>query len=80
MSTQGTVPAAARLDRARRHLDTPPAVAVPGQLAVEVERPRRLCEDGNPACGALPTRPYVCGPRCEEHQPSRTRPFATRTP
>ncbi|WHM36291.1 hypothetical protein [Streptomyces sp. BPTC-684] len=33
------------------------------------------CEHGNPACGARAVRPYPCGPRCEEHQPSRTRPF-----
>ncbi|MGW1405053.1 aromatic ring-opening dioxygenase LigA [Streptomyces sp. NPDC002403] len=71
---------AARLDRARRHLDTPPADPVAGQLAVELPatvRPPRPCGHGNPQCRALPTRPYVCGPRCEEHQPSRTRPYAT---
>ncbi|MGW7514812.1 hypothetical protein ACWGJ2_04390 [Streptomyces sp. NPDC054796] len=33
------------------------------------------CEHGNPACGALPARPYPCGPRCDEHQPSRTHPY-----
>ncbi|MER7697006.1 DNA cytosine methyltransferase [Streptomyces sp. NPDC096095] len=32
--------AAARLDRARRHLDTPPPATVPGQLAVEVPEDR----------------------------------------
>ncbi|MGW1152003.1 aromatic ring-opening dioxygenase LigA [Streptomyces rubiginosohelvolus] len=67
--------AAARLDRARRHLDTPPPDTVPGQLAVEVERLPRPCEDGNPPCGALPTRPYPCGPRCDDHQPANTRPY-----
>lgn len=66
--------AAARLDRARRHLDAPPPAPVPGQLAVEVERPPRPCEDGNPPCAALPTRTYPCGPRCDTHQPANTRP------
>lgn len=33
------------------------------------------CEHGNPRCGALPVRLYPCGPRCDEHQPARTRPF-----
>ncbi|MGC5343677.1 hypothetical protein [Streptomyces sp. DT171] len=37
--------------------------------------PPRPCEHGRPACGALPTRPYVCGPRCEVHQPAITRPY-----
>ncbi|WP_405508844.1 aromatic ring-opening dioxygenase LigA [Streptomyces cyaneofuscatus] len=74
--------AAARLERARRHLDTPPPATVPGQLAVEVERPPRPCEHGNPQCATLPTRPYVCGPRCEAHQPAITRPYyqPRRTP
>ncbi|WP_371652474.1 MULTISPECIES: hypothetical protein [unclassified Streptomyces] len=33
------------------------------------------CEYGNPPCGAKAVRPYPCGPRCEEHQPARTRPY-----
>lgn len=37
------------------------------------------CEHGNPQCGA-PARPYPCGTRCEEHQPSRTRPFYSPAP
>jgi hypothetical protein len=73
---------AERLDRARRHLDTPPPPALPGQLAVEAtaaeDRPPRVCEHGNPQCGAVPIRPYPCGPRCEQHQPSTTRPYYTR--
>lgn len=35
----------------------------------------RPCEHGNHACRAVPTRPYVCGPRCAEHQPARTHPY-----
>ncbi|MFF1686051.1 aromatic ring-opening dioxygenase LigA [Streptomyces sp. NPDC058254] len=70
-----------RLDRAARLLDTPPASPVPGQLAVEVDdRPPVVCGHGNPRCGAVPVRPYPCGPRCDEHQPAKTRPFyGTRT-
>lgn len=37
--------------------------------------PPRTCEHGNPACENPDTRPYVCGPRCEEHQPANTRPY-----
>ncbi|WP_327368757.1 aromatic ring-opening dioxygenase LigA [Streptomyces sp. NBC_01217] len=68
--------AAARLDRARRHLNTPPAEPIAGQLAVDT--PPVVCKHGNPQCSAVPTRPYPCGPRCDEHQPSRTRPYYTR--
>jgi hypothetical protein len=68
--------AATRLDRARRHLDTPPAKPVPGQLAVDA--PPIVCRHGNPQCSAVPTRPYFCGPRCDEHQPSITRPYSIR--
>ncbi|MGW7197250.1 aromatic ring-opening dioxygenase LigA [Streptomyces chryseus] len=73
-------PARTRLDRAARLLDTPPAPPVPGQLAVELpaDRPPRVCEHGNPRCGAVPVRPYPCGPRCEQHQPSITRPYFRR--
>lgn len=67
---------AARLDQARRRLDTPPAEPVPGQLAVD--SPPVVCKHGNPRCGAVPARPYPCGPRCDAHQPSITRPFSTR--
>ncbi|MDJ1131747.1 hypothetical protein [Streptomyces iconiensis] len=35
------------------------------------------CGHGNPTCGRPDARPYPCGPRCEEHQPSRTRPYRT---
>lgn len=42
-------------------------------------RPPRPCEHGNPQCRATPTRPYPCGWRCDAHQPSRTRPYYTRT-
>nr|WP_308800993.1 aromatic ring-opening dioxygenase LigA [Streptomyces polyasparticus] len=70
-----------RLTRTRRLLDAPPVKHVPGQLAVEVEpplvedAPPRVCQHGNPRCGAVPVRPYPCGLRCEEHQPARTRPY-----
>ncbi|MFB6618904.1 hypothetical protein ACIGFK_07380 [Streptomyces sp. NPDC085524] len=37
------------------------------------------CEHGNPQCGAA-ARPYPCGPRCDEHQPGRTRPFYSPAP
>lgn len=63
----------ARLDRARQLLETPPPPPVPGQLAVDA--PPVVCKHGNPRCGATPTRPYVQGPRCKEHQPSITRPY-----
>ncbi|MFI6860156.1 aromatic ring-opening dioxygenase LigA [Streptomyces sp. NPDC050421] len=70
----------ARLDRARQLLDTPPPAPLAGQLAVEVpaDRPPRVCGHGNPRCGAVPVRPYPCGPRCNEHQPSITHPFHRR--
>lgn len=38
-------------------------------------RPEPSCEHGNPRCNGQPTRPYACGPRCEEHQPAHTRPY-----
>ncbi|MFF4672314.1 hypothetical protein ACFY1C_21055 [Streptomyces sp. NPDC001279] len=41
-------------------------------------RPPRPCEHGNPPCRTVPTRPYPCGPRCDQHQPARTRPYYTR--
>lgn len=63
----------ARLDRARQLLDTAPPALLAGQLAVE--EPPPVCEHGNPQCAATPTRPYVQGPRCAEHQPSTTRPY-----
>ncbi|MFM9576804.1 hypothetical protein ACKI1I_03755 [Streptomyces turgidiscabies] len=33
------------------------------------------CGHGNPTCHDSEVRPYACGPRCEEHQPARTRPY-----
>lgn len=63
----------ARLDRARQLLDTAPPPTVPGQLAVDTPPPD--CEHGNPACRAVPVRYYPCGYRCEQHQPSITRPY-----
>ncbi|KUN96172.1 hypothetical protein [Streptomyces caeruleatus] len=33
------------------------------------------CEHGNPQCRDSQVRPYPCGPRCDEHQPARTRPY-----
>ncbi|MFF1307288.1 hypothetical protein [Streptomyces sp. NPDC058307] len=35
------------------------------------------CGHGNPTCHDSEVRPYPCGPRCEEHQPARTRPYVT---
>ncbi|WP_257980371.1 hypothetical protein [Streptomyces sp. CB02959] len=35
------------------------------------------CAHGNPRCGAQPVRPYPCGPRRDDHQPARTRPYST---
>ncbi|WP_405204392.1 aromatic ring-opening dioxygenase LigA [[Kitasatospora] papulosa] len=67
--------APARLDRARRLLDTAPPAPLPGQLAVEVDETPPVCEHGNPRCGETPVRPYVQGPRCEAHQPANTRPY-----
>ncbi|MFE5851985.1 aromatic ring-opening dioxygenase LigA [Streptomyces sp. NPDC056500] len=69
---------AARLAAVRRRLDTAPPPAVPGQLTVEAPEQGRPCEHGNPQCAALPTRPYVCGPRCDTHQPTNTRPYHRR--
>ncbi|RSS59551.1 aromatic ring-opening dioxygenase LigA [Streptomyces sp. WAC01280] len=57
----------ARLDRARRLLDTPPPSPVPGQLPLD--RPQPTCDAGNPRCHAVPARPYPCGWRCEAHRP-----------
>ncbi|WP_236592297.1 hypothetical protein [Streptomyces sp. NHF165] len=37
----------------------------------------RGCGHGNPACGRSDARPYPCGYRCEEHQPTRTLPYRT---
>ncbi|MFF5642101.1 aromatic ring-opening dioxygenase LigA [[Kitasatospora] papulosa] len=65
----------ARLDRVRQTLNAPPPAPVPGQLAVDVEEPPPVCEHGNPQCAATPTRPYVQGPRCDEHRPAVTRPY-----
>ncbi|MEV4966688.1 aromatic ring-opening dioxygenase LigA [Streptomyces sp. NPDC024062] len=65
----------ARLDQARQLLNTPPPPTVPGQLAVETTAAPDVCEHGNPQCEARPTRPYVQGPRCEEHRPAVTRPY-----
>lgn len=65
--------AAARLDRARRHLDTPPPPSLPGQLTVDTPPPD--CEHGTPPCRATPVRLYVCGHRCDDHQPAITRPY-----
>jgi hypothetical protein len=68
-------PAHASLDRAARLLDTPPPAPVPGQLAVDVvadDRPPKVCEYGNPRCGAVPVRPYPCGWKCDDHQPAKT--------
>ncbi|MFS0695095.1 aromatic ring-opening dioxygenase LigA [Streptomyces nitrosporeus] len=70
----------ARLDRARQLLDAPPPAAVLGQLAVPAEDQPPACGHGNPGCGSRPVRLYPCGHRCEEHQPSKTRPFYTRKP
>ncbi|WP_405561890.1 aromatic ring-opening dioxygenase LigA [Streptomyces sp. NBC_01180] len=69
-------PAAVALDRAARLLDQAPPPNVAGQLAVDL--PPRVCEHGNPLCGAVPVRSYVCGPRCDEHQPAHTRPYHRR--
>ncbi|MEV4036398.1 hypothetical protein [Streptomyces umbrinus] len=38
------------------------------------------CEHGNPTCRDLAVRPYPCGPRCDEHQPAKTRPFVLAAP
>ncbi|MFE1839256.1 hypothetical protein [Streptomyces sviceus] len=49
---------------------------VPGQLAVNVpageEKPPKVCDYGNPRCGAVPVRFYPNGWKCDEHQPART--------
>ncbi|MFJ1731501.1 hypothetical protein [Streptomyces sp. NPDC088254] len=49
---------------------------VPGQLAVEVpageDKPPKVCDYGNPRCGAVPVRFYPNGWKCDEHQPART--------
>lgn len=70
----------ARLDAARRLLDTPPPETLPGQAALDVpaappreDRPPLTCDTGNPRCGA-PARPYPAGPRCDRHRPSTYRP------
>ena len=67
---------AASLAAMRRRLDEPPPASVPGQLAVDVpadaRKPSKVCEHGNPQCGARSARPYPCGWRCDEHQPART--------
>ena len=75
---------AASLAAMRRRLDEPPPENVPGQLAVDVpageDKPPPACGHGNPQCGARPVRFYPCGHRCEEHQPSKTRPYFTPSP
>ncbi|MFE7017642.1 hypothetical protein ACFVAQ_45535 [Streptomyces sp. NPDC057651] len=38
------------------------------------------CEHGNPPCADDEVRPYPCGPRCETHQPAKTRPYFTLAP
>lgn len=67
---------AATLAAMRRRLDEPPAENVPGQLAVEVpagkDKPPKVCDHGNPRCGAVPVRFYPNGWKCDEHQPART--------
>jgi hypothetical protein len=69
--------ARARLDRAARMLASPPPEPVPGQLAVEVEqstptdKPPKVCEYGNPRCGAVPVRPYIGGLFCDTHPAGR---------
>ncbi|MFD4371527.1 aromatic ring-opening dioxygenase LigA [Streptomyces sp. NPDC058527] len=71
----------ARLAAMRRRLDEPSPETVPGQLAVDApataRKPPKVCEHGNPQCGARQVRPYPCGWRCDEHQPSRTHRRAT---
>ncbi|OII60884.1 aromatic ring-opening dioxygenase LigA [Streptomyces sp. CC53] len=66
---------AAGLAALRRRLDEPPPESVPGQLAVDLastdERPK-VCDYGNPRCGAVPVRFYPNGWKCDAHQPSRT--------
>ncbi|MFF4118990.1 hypothetical protein ACFY0P_36855 [Streptomyces sp. NPDC001714] len=41
------------------------------------DKPPPACDHGNPRCGARPVRFYACGYRCDEHQPTRTRPYFT---
>lgn len=36
-------------------------------------KPTLTCESGVTPCGQ-PARPYLCGPRCDAHQPSAYRP------
>jgi hypothetical protein len=72
-----------RLDRAARLLDSPPPEPVPGQLAVEdgghahEDKPPKVCEYGNPRCGAVPVRPYVGGWFCDAH-PAGRRPTTNK--
>jgi hypothetical protein len=67
--------ARARLDRAARMLASPAPEPVPGQLAVEVpaveDKPPKVCEYGNPRCGAVPVRPYIGGWFCDTHPAGR---------
>ncbi|MBK6018535.1 aromatic ring-opening dioxygenase LigA [Streptomyces sp. MBT53] len=66
---------AASLAAMRRRLDEPPPENVPGQLAVEVpvaeEKPPKVCEYGNPRCGAVPVRFYPAGWFCDAHPAGR---------
>ncbi|MFF9284839.1 aromatic ring-opening dioxygenase LigA [Streptomyces griseosporeus] len=70
----------AGLDRVRRLLDTPPPPRVPGQVAINLDRPPAeekpppSCDTGNPRCGARPVRFYAAGWRCDDHRPSTYRP------
>ena len=41
--------------------------------------PKAGCGHGNPRCAAEPVHPYPCGPRCDEHQPSKTHPYHVAT-
>ena len=45
----------------------PPAVVVPPPP--RVTRLHGPCGYGPGPCGRTPTRPYACGPRCDEHAP-----------
>lgn len=68
----------ARLDRARARLDTPPAAPVPGQIGLALpktdDKPPRVCEYGNPRCGAARPRFYPGGWFCDQHHAGRSTP------
>ncbi|WP_406124949.1 aromatic ring-opening dioxygenase LigA [Streptomyces canus] len=66
---------AATLAAMRRRLDEPPPENVPGQLAVNVpageDKPPKVCDYGNPRCGAVPVRFYANGWFCDDHPAGR---------